>query len=143
MTGGTRGNIGTFARFAAVGVVSNVALYLGYLGLTLARFGPKFAMTVCFVGGVLLSFALNRSWSFKSKSPTHRSLPRYALTYAGGYVVNLAGLVAFVDWWGFPHQIVQACLIVVVAVLMFVAQRTWVFGPWAERSRADAPHATP
>ena len=128
--------MGSLVRFAAVGVISNVALYLAYIGVTLIGVGPKLAMTLCFVAGVLFSFVLNRNWSFKSAGPTSGEFLRYAITYVVGYLLNLAGLLALVDWWGFPHEIVQACLIAVVAVLMFVAQRTWVF-----RARADALHS--
>ena len=138
-----RRSMGSLVRFAVVGIISNVALYLAYVGVTLMGIGPKVAMTLCFVAGVLFSFVLNRNWSFKSTSPTSGAFLRYAIVYLVGYLLNLAGLLAFVDWWGFPHEIVQACMIAVVAVLMFVAQRTWVFRPRAGRLHSRSTHAMP
>jgi putative flippase GtrA len=100
-------------------------------------------MTICFVAGVLFSFVLNRNWSFKSASPRGGAFLRYAITYVAGYLLNLAGLLALVDGWGFPHEIVQACLIAVVAVLMFAAQRAWVFRARPDGSRSRSTHVLP
>jgi len=116
-----------FMRYATVGLAANGAAYFAYIALCLAGIGNKSAMTLCFVGSVLLSFALNRNWSFKSTSPVRRALPRYAAVYVGGYLLNLLGLIAFVDWLGFRHEIVQAFMIAFIAVLLFAAQRSWVF----------------
>ena len=132
--------ISSFMRFAVVGVASNGLLYLAYIGLTLAGLGHKSAMTLCFAAGVVLSFALNRNWSFKSTGPVRRAFVRYAVAYAGGYLLNLLGLIAFVDWWGFRHEIVQALLIAVVAVLMFIAQTSWIFRDRAGSSLPRSEH---
>jgi putative flippase GtrA len=135
--------MGSLVRFAAVGVASNVALYLAYIGVTYVGVGPKVAMTICFAAGILMTFALNRNWSFRSERPASGAFLRYSITYLAGYLLNLAGLLAFVDWWGFPHEYVQACLIAVVAALMFAVQRTWVFGPRGEALRSRTTHVTP
>ena len=44
-----------------------------------------------------------------------------------GYVFNLAVLLVAVDLAGFPHQIVQGVMIFVVAMMIFLLQRYWVF----------------
>ena len=48
---------------------------------------------------------------------------------------NLALLVLFVDWLGFPHQIIQAGAIVVVALWLFVLSRYFVFASPAADQR--------
>ena len=52
----------SFLRFAAVGVLANVGLYLGYLALTRAGLGHKVAMTLVFVVG---TFATARTFSWE------------------------------------------------------------------------------
>ena len=52
---------------------------------------------------------------------------RYILAYAAGYVLNLIVLLVLVDSWGFPHELVQGCMIVILAMLLFFLQRFWVF----------------
>lgn len=118
----------SFLRFAAVGVLANVGLYLGYLALTRAGLGHKVAMTLVFVVGTLATFVANRSWSFRSRAPAAGALARYAATYVAAYVVNLAALVMLVDRMGWRHELVQGAMVLVVAMLTFVAQRYWVFG---------------
>jgi putative flippase GtrA len=132
----------SFVRFAIVGVCSNAALYLAYIGLSLAGMGHKTAMTVTFVLGILVTFALNRSWSFQSSRPAAGAFVRYAATYLFGYAVNMLALVLLVDVAGFPHQLVQALMVVLVAVLMFVLQRRWVFDDASASALADSTRST-
>jgi uncharacterized membrane protein (GlpM family) len=47
--------------------------------------------------------------------------------HASGYLCNLAILRVFVDRLGYPHQIVQAVAIFVVAAYLFLAFKMFVF----------------
>jgi len=127
----------SFVRFAIVGICSNGALYLAYLALCLAGLGPKTAMTVSFLLGTTVTFAFNRNWSFQSDRPVPGAFFRYAATYALGYVVNLVALVFLVDRAGLRHELVQGAMVVLVAILMFVVQRRWVFGGGSGTVPAD------
>jgi putative flippase GtrA len=116
-----------FIRYATVGLVSNGLIYIAYLGLTGLGMGHKLAMTILYLGGILLTFFLNRRWSFRHDGRRKRAFARYLAAYVGFYFVNLAGLFLFVDRAGFPHQWVQAAMIAVCAAGLFLAQRFWVF----------------
>jgi len=114
-------------RYGIVGLVSNALGYCLYLFLTGYGIEHKLAMTLLFVLGTLQTFVFNKRWSFKYRDPDRTALWRYLATYALGYVVNLAALMLLVDTAGFPHAIVQAAMIIVVALLMFTLQKFWVF----------------
>lgn len=116
-----------FARFAVVGLVSNIALFLCYLGLTELGVGHKVAMSTLYAVGVAQTFLVNKKWSFRHGGSGMRPFARYLATYGTGYAVNLSVLVVFVDRLGFPHLPVQGFTIVIVAVLLFLAQKHWVF----------------
>ena len=116
-----------FARFAVVGVLSNLSLYGIYILLTLASLQPQVAMSMTYVGGVLIAFFLNRHWTFAHRGPKKSALTRYVVVYAIGYVFNYLMLSALVDEFGYPHEIVQACMILILAVAFFLAQKFWVF----------------
>lgn len=116
-----------FLRYAIVGLGSNAALYAGYLLATSFGMGHKTAMTLLYPAGILGTFLLNRSWTFRRRGSSQRALIGYIAIYAFGYLVNFLGLYLFVDQVGYPHQIVQGILIIVVAVLLFLLQRFWVF----------------
>lgn len=118
---------GQFARYAFVGLASNLVLYLAYLGLTMLGLGPKTAMSVLYVLGVAQTFLFNRSWSFGHEGGLHSAFARYAASYAFGYLLNLAVLWIAVDRMGMPHQIVQGVMILTLAVMLFLLQKFWVF----------------
>ena len=119
-----------FTRYVLVGLTTNTALYVAYLLLTRSLLPPKAAMTVLYVAGVALGFLGNRYWSFRHSSPARGSFMRYLAAYAIGYVVNLAGLHVGVDRLQLPHELVQGLMVFVVATLMFVLQRHFVFDEW-------------
>jgi putative flippase GtrA len=115
------------ARWLVVGLITNAVLYLAYLILTLRLLQPKSAMTVVYVVGVIIGFVGHRSWSFEHSGRADAALLRYAGAYVIGYLVNLAGLELGVSFLGLPHQLVQAAMILIVAVMMFVMQKYFVF----------------
>jgi putative flippase GtrA len=118
---------GEFGRFAVVGVVSNVVVFVLYLFMTQTGLGHKIAATLAYALGVLQTFILNRSWSFRDQGAVAPALGRYVAAYGLGYVANIAGLVILVDLAGYAHQWVQGGLVIIVAVLLFGLQKFWVF----------------
>jgi putative flippase GtrA len=114
-------------RFGAVGLASNALLYLLYLGMTSLGIGHKLAMTLAYCLGVAQTFLLNRRWTFAHGGPAGVPFARYVATYVAGYLLNLGALLVLVDAAGYPHQVVQGVLIVLIAVLTFLAQKFWVF----------------
>lgn len=114
-------------RFAAVGVGSNLSLYVLYLLVTWLGIGHKTAMTGLYLVGMLQTFVLNRAWTFHYRGKIGGAMRRFIVAYALGYLVNFGMLRLFVDTMTLPHQAVQAAAILVVAVMMFILQRHWVF----------------
>lgn len=118
---------GQFLRYAVVGLGSNLLLYLAYLVLTTWGIGHKTSMTLLYALGVAQTFMFNRTWSFQHVGGLHSAFARYVAIYAFGYVLNLSLLWLFVDEIGLPHQIVQGILLLVLALLLFLLQKYWVF----------------
>ena len=52
---------------------------------------------------------------------------KYGLAYGTCYLINMSALIVFVDRIGLPHQVVQGAMILVIAVVMFLLQKFWVF----------------
>lgn len=129
-----------FIRFAVVGLASNALLFIVYLLLTDRGLGHKSAMSLLYVIGTIQTFYFNRRWSFQHAGASRRSFPRYLGLYLTAWIVNWLALAYLVDILGLPHRAVQAVLILMVAALLFLAQRFWVFGttPGVESDRAGA-----
>lgn len=121
-----------FLRFAIVGVVVNLSLYLAYLVITYLGVEPKIAMTILYIAGVSISFFFNKNWTFRYRGSASSTFVNYVLVYACGYFLNLAGLYFLVDKLGFRHEWVQGVLIFLIALLLFAAQKSIVFNREAE-----------
>lgn len=114
-------------RYAIVGFVSNGLLYLFYIALTRIGIEPKLAMTLSFGIGVAYTFVMNRRWTFGQRGRGPATYARYGVAYGVAYLLNLGLLALLVDVLGYRHQIVQGLLVLGIAVLLFLAQKFWVF----------------
>lgn len=127
--GGVRNTFLQAARFGVVGLASNGVGFCLYLLLTWLGIGPKLAMSMLFCVGTLQTFVFNKRWSFQYRGQDRMVMVRYLTAYCIGYLINLIALVALVDGLHFRHDAVQGAMILVVAALMFLLQKFWVFSP--------------
>lgn len=116
-----------FLRYALVGVATNLIGYTVYLLVTFIGLGPKLTMTLLYAVGASVGFLGNRQWAFRHEGDIRHSGFGYLLCHAGGYAINFTLLDLFVDRLGFPHQLVQAAAVFVVAVYLFLALNLIVF----------------
>ena len=84
-------------------------------------------MTLLYITGVAQTFLFNRSWSFRRRGVLQGAFTRYVTSYLLGYMLNFITLWLAVDRLGLPHQIVQGVMVLVLAVLLFLLQKYWVF----------------
>lgn len=133
--------LGQMIRYGIVGVASNVVGYILYLVLTAAGVEHKLAMTLMYMVGVAQSFLFNKRWSFDNNGSHNHAFVRYVMSYGFGYIVNLTALYFCVDRLGWPHQAVQGVMVFVVAGLLFMLQKFWVFRtPLTSRQKGDFNH---
>ena len=116
-----------YTRYVIVGIASNLTGYFIYLLLTYFYFGPKFAMTIVYLAGSLVSFIGNSQWTFNYRGAIFTPIIKYVLVHALGFSFNYIILYLFVDKFSYPHQYVQAVAIGVVAVFLFLMLKKIVF----------------
>jgi putative flippase GtrA len=114
------------ARYGVVGLANNAVGYIFYLFITHIGVEPKLAMTVVYAIGLTISYICNRKWVFPHRAPVTASLLRYVVAHLFGYLINLSMLIIFSSMMDFPHQLVQASAIFVVAAFLFVSFRIFV-----------------
>ncbi len=114
-------------RYAAVGVATNGFGFLLYILFTAHGVSPILTISIFYPIYLVLAFYLNKKWSFSHKGHMSTSAFRYVIAYVGCYVLNVAVLRVFNGYLGYSHLIVQAVAIVVFALLLFGAQKYWVF----------------
>lgn len=96
--------------------------------------GHKLAMSLLYIMGVLQTFFFNRKWSFEHQGVARHALARYVAAYVFGYLLNLVVMLLLVDQYGYPHQVVQGVMIVILAGMLFLLQKYWVFSPSTNES---------
>ncbi|WP_431323480.1 GtrA family protein [Rhizobium sp. YTU87027] len=114
-------------RYGTLGLLTNVAGYTLYLGITYLGMGPKPAMTILYCVGTCISFVGNKRWVFASDARMLSATLRYVAAYAVGYVINFSVLSVFVDRLNFPHAYVQAASVAIVAIFLFASFKLFVF----------------
>jgi len=129
--------LGQVVRYGVVGVASNLLTYLIYLGITSAGAEPKLAMSLVYLMGVIQTFFLNKTWSFRFDGAMAPALVRYICLYLLGYLINFLTLWLLVDKLGYPHQWVMGGLILFMAVFFFLGQKLWTFRPVLDQQTGD------
>jgi putative flippase GtrA len=113
-------------RFAAVGIVVNASLYVLFLGLVWAGLPAVGISVFCYVLGVVVSYILNRRWSFESRTGHRHDLPRYLLAYGTGLVTTVISVNVLVGPLG--PALAQFLTIGAAAVTIFTALHLFRFG---------------
>jgi len=116
-----------FAMYAIIGLTTNGLSFLVFAVLTWLGLTSECAISIIYPVQITLTFILNKSWTFSHAGRISASAVRYLIAYAGCYVLNVAGLKFFSGYLGYSHLVVQAMAILVIALLLFLTQKYWVF----------------
>lgn len=139
----TRALLRQGARYVVAGLASNAALYGLFLLLLAAGLPYGAAMTVSYAAGVALAFQLHRNWTFERRDAGWKRATRFVAAYTMGYLINVLGLTLLVEGRIVGPAVGQAVMIVVVAIVLFILQRAWVFRPAAAVAEAEASAIPP
>ena len=120
-------HISQLFRYGVIGVSVNLMAYLAYLLFTYLGGTPKLTMSVVYVVTAFVSFLGNRKLTFDYQGGFLGSGLRFSIAHFFGYLINLGLLFIFVDKYGYPHQVVQVCAIIIVAIFLFVTFKLFVF----------------
>lgn len=106
-----------FLRFLVSGGVNTAVTYVVYL-LLLRVIDYRIAYTAAYVAGILLAYALNRVFVFR----THRGLSSmllFPLVYVMQYLVSLAAVWIWVDWLELAKALAPLMAIVITVPLTY------------------------
>lgn len=120
-------HISQLFSYGVLGIVVNLAAYLSYLFITYLGGTPKLTMSVLYVVTAFVSFLGNRKLTFDHKGCLLGSGLRFSIAHLFGYLINLGLLFILVDKFGYPHQVVQVCAIIIVAIFLFLTFKFFVF----------------
>jgi putative flippase GtrA len=115
-------------RFALVGCANTLFGFTIIMTATwLLQLGDVAANAVGYGCGLLLSFALNRRYTFGYEGRTAGALVRYLLAFAVSYGVNVGVLVIFTAVLGQSSVLSQAAAVCSYAIAFYALSRWVVF----------------
>lgn len=118
---------GQLIRYGIIGLTTNLVGYGIYLLITTLGADPKLTMTLGYIVGATIGYTGNKKLTFRHEGNWLGSTIRYAIAHSIGYGVNFLLLHYLVDVAGYPHQYVQGGAIFVVAGVLFVLFKFFVF----------------
>ncbi|MEP7124955.1 MAG: GtrA family protein [Byssovorax sp.] len=130
-----------FLRYGAVGVVSNLVLYLLFVVLNALGLSPIWAMTSSFAAGCCLTYFAHGRYSFRYGATKPILVVKYAFVYGSAYALNLVGLWVGTTRLGLSPRLAQIAMMVLIGVYLFLSARFFVFR--TPSSPAPAPGADP
>lgn len=116
----------TLWRFAAVGVVNTFA---GLACIYLARalgLGEVPANATGYAVGLVLSFAINRHWTFAHRGPLVPRALRFFLVTLLAWLANVVALLGLMRG-GVAAALAQAIAVLPYTVVSYLGCRWWVF----------------
>lgn len=122
-----------FLRFCSVGVLNTLVGFAIIFGLM--RFGGVqylLANAAGYAVGMVLSFTLNRSWTFAHKGPILHSALQWTLVIAVAYAANISVVFAAHEYFGIDRYLSQAFGVFAYTGLSFLGGRYFAFSPRQE-----------
>jgi putative flippase GtrA len=116
------------ARYLLVGML-NTCVGLGtiYAAIFFLNFSDLSANLSGYSVGVLLSFALNKSWTFAASGSAAPQFARFVLVLAVAYMANLATVVSLIKLLSVNHYLANGIGIVPYTVIGFLGSRYFAF----------------
>jgi putative flippase GtrA len=116
-------------RFVIVGLANTAAGLAVIYGAKWLGLGDAPANAVGYAAGLCLSFALNKSWTFRYAGPTLPALARFLVVIACAYALNLVTVLQAIGPFGVNAYLAQALGIVPYTLFTYFASRWYAFRP--------------
>ncbi len=114
-------------RYGVVGVLNNLLGYGIYLLVTFFWLEPMVAISLLYPVGAITAYFGHSKYAFSYQGRHTHALVRYIIAHLIGYGVNFLMLYLLWEKLKFPHQAVQVAAIIVVAGVLFLLLRYFVF----------------
>lgn len=122
--GDATGDTGTLLRFAIVGAITTTVDFVFFTTLVAATLAPALANIFSYSCGILVSYVLNRSWTFRAKRSRVQAV-KFVVSTVTGLLIS-TGLVAALSTI-LPPIVAKILSVPVVFAWNYLTSRLWVF----------------
>jgi putative flippase GtrA len=98
-----------------------------YAVMYFMNINPLVANAVGYGLGLIVSFALNKMWTFQNTAPVAESLPKYVCVAAVAYIINISVVSGCIYIIKLDPYVAQLGGIAFYTATMFLACRIFVF----------------
>lgn len=115
-------------RYGIVGLIGTM-LHIAVLVLLVEKYrlSSLWASSLGFLVVLIVSFILNRYWTFRSCGAVSVEFVKYSVTCVFGFVLNFSIMFFFVDVLHWYYVIGQMMVILVIPASNFLLSRYWCF----------------
>lgn len=119
---------GSAVRYALVGLVNTmVGLGVIYFAMYFLEFSDVRANALGYLVGVIVSFLLNRQWTFRDTGPIGPALARFLAVLLVAYCANLGSVLALVELAAVNRYLAQAAGVLPYVVVGYLGSRYFAF----------------
>lgn len=120
-------------RFLGVGALNTLAgLAIIYVGKGILQFGDVASNALGYGCGIVLSFILNRRWTFAHAGAAWPALVKFLVSIAVAYAANLAAVIVAIEA-GMNSYAAQAIGIPIYTAVTYWGSRRYAFAAAAPR----------
>lgn len=117
-----------FTTFVVVGLAAAVVHYSVLIGLVeRAGTGTVLATLAGYVCGGVVSYLLNRRFTYESERPHGEAVWRFAVVAGVGFLLTGLLMAALNGWLGVPYLLAQLAITGIVLIWSFLGNRLWTF----------------
>jgi putative flippase GtrA len=117
-----------FTRFLAVGVINTICGYaVIFACMYLAMMTPETSNAAGYAVGLVVSYVLNRNFTFKSKQSRCSEIIRFLSVFAVAYVTNFAVLLILIHKINMHKGVSQILAGGFYIVVSFIMNKYYVF----------------
>ncbi|WP_292938391.1 GtrA family protein [Noviherbaspirillum sp.] len=120
--------MGQFIRYIIVGVANSIVGYGVIFGcMYLLKMSPEASNVAGYAVGLVVSYVLNRSYTFNSTQGRRVEFMRFLVVFAVAYGLNFGALLVLIHRLGVHEGVSQVVAGVVYVVSAFLMNKYYVF----------------
>lgn len=119
-----------FSKYLLVGVVNTIfgfSIIFGLMWLEIPAITPQVANFVGYFCGFILSYFLNKHFTFESKNSHRRDFTRFAIIMLCAYLINLATLEIALFWLGINKYVAQIIAGIAYTISGYIFSKSFAF----------------
>ncbi|WP_191090527.1 GtrA family protein [Niallia endozanthoxylica] len=116
-----------FMKYSLIGCISTLVYFLSvYLLVESLHHDPVYASALSFIFMTIISYLLNRKYTFKSTFST-KTLLRFLVVSTIGFILNFIIMYVIVRVCALPYVIGELITTLIIPVINFTLNNYWAF----------------